>query len=118
MTLSCTCHDYDDAEWYWYVPEDYSTLNTRRRVRCKSCGVLIEVGAIVACFYRNRCPRTDIEYRIYGAGPTIQIAEWYHCEACADQYFNLTELGFCVYPADNMRELVREYVAMRLEATP
>lgn len=116
MSLSCTCHDYDDAEWWWYGPDDYSTLNTTRRKRCKSCGTLIDVGAIVARFERNRQPRTDIEERIYGDGPTIPMAEWYHCEDCADQYFNLTEIGFCVDPTDNMRELVREYAAMAEEA--
>ncbi len=112
MTLSCTCIYGDDLDWYWYDPDDYSTLNTTRRKRCRSCGALIEIGALVARFERNRCPRTDIEERIYGDGPTIPLAEWYHCEACADQYFNLTALGFCVDPSDNMRELVREYAEM------
>jgi hypothetical protein len=116
MSLSCTCSDNDDAEWYWYGPSDYSTLNTRRRKRCISCGTLIDVGAIVARFERNRCPQNDIEEKIYGEGPTIPMAERYHCESCADQYFNLTELGFCVYPEDSMRDLVREYAAMAAEA--
>ncbi|NCA72011.1 MAG: hypothetical protein EOM91_18420 [Sphingobacteriia bacterium] len=116
MTLSCTCHDDDgDYEWLLHSPSDYSTLNTNRRKRCKSCGTLIDVGAIVARFERNRYSRTDIEERIYGEGPDVPMAEWYHCEDCADQYFNLTELGFCVQPDDNMRELVREYAQMTKE---
>ncbi|NCC28227.1 MAG: hypothetical protein EOM22_08805 [Gammaproteobacteria bacterium] len=120
MTLSCTCHDDDgDYEWLLHSPSDYSTLNTNRRKRCKSCGTLIDIGAIVARFERNRRTRGDIEGRIYGEdGHPIPIAEWYHCEECADLYFSLTELGFCVHPEDDMRELVREYAKMTKEAKP
>lgn len=113
MSLSCSCDTDDDCEWMYFSPSDYSTLNTTRRKRCKSCGTLIEVGAIVATFERKRYARTDIEERIYGEGEcAIPLAEWYHCETCADLYFSLVELGFCVQPDDNMHELVREYAQM------
>ena len=102
--------------WPIHDPEDYSALNTSRRKRCKSCGTLIEIGATVARFERNRFTRGDVEERIWGEGELVPLAEWYHCEACADQFFNLTELGFCVDPEENMFELLREYAAMVAEA--
>ena len=40
----------------------------------------------------------------------------YQCEACADQYFNLTALGFCVDPCENMFDLLREYQQLAQEA--
>jgi hypothetical protein len=116
VSLSCSCYTGGDIEWWWYNPDDYSTLDTSRRKRCKSCGVLIDIGATVAKFRRTRYPRNDVEERIYGEAEEIPQAPWYHCEACADQFFNLSELGFCVDPTDNMRELVREYAAMAAEA--
>ena len=116
MSLSCTCGEYEDPEWFYYSPDDYSTLDTARRKRCKSCGALIDLGATVAKFRRTRYPRNDVEERIYGEAEEMPLAEWYHCEACADQFFNLTELGFCVDPEENMFELLREYAAMAKEA--
>lgn len=111
MPLSCSCDwDDDDGPWWW-SPDDYSTLNTKRRKRCSSCTDMIEIGATVAEFTRSREPRSDIEDRIYGDGPeAIRLAPHYLCERCADLYFSLSELGFeCVGPSEDMRELVREY---------
>jgi hypothetical protein len=112
MSLSCSCGDPEDCDWYWHEPADYSTLDTKRRRRCKSCGTLIDVGSIVAMFLRDRYANGDIEERIYGEGCEIPMAEWYHCETCADLYFSLSELGFCVSPDEDMRGLVKEYAAM------
>jgi hypothetical protein len=112
MGLSCYCADPDDAEWWWYAPSDYSTLSTKRGRRCRSCGKLIKVGELVIEFERFRPASSDVECAIYGEGEDLPMASWYHCEECADQYFNLHELGFCFQIDENMRELVREYAGL------
>lgn len=113
MPLSCSCPDADDADEWWFSPDDYSILNTKRGRRCKSCGELIPVGSIVAKFERERLPISDIEERIYyGWGEDVPMAPWYHCERCADLYFSLEELGFCVAPYEKMLELVKEYAEL------
>lgn len=111
MPLSCGCPDDGDSDWWWFAPEDYTTLATSRGKRCKSCNALVPVGAVVARFNRERVPVSDIEERIHG--DAISRAPWYLCERCADLYFSLEELGFCVSPEDDMRELVKEYAALR-----
>jgi hypothetical protein len=114
MSLSCSC-DYDGDGPYYYVPDDYSVMpDGKRRKRCASCQTLIEHGATVAEFARDRSPRTDIEEAIYGEGPSVPLAPVYLCEKCADLYFSFYELGFeCVSPHDNMRDLLKDYAALR-----
>ena len=109
MPLSCYCDD-DDAEWYWFSPPGYVAAPQRRK-RCKSCGDLIGAGATAAEYQRARGPSHEIEERIYGAGPDIPMASWWLCERCADIAFSLEDLGFCVSPCDDMREMLREYQA-------
>lgn len=116
MPLTCECDgDYDDAQWYWWAPDDYSTMpEQRRRRRCQSCQTLIANGAVVARFERSRYAISYIEECIYGEGCDVPLAAHYLCETCADLYFSLIELGFCgVGPGENMRELVREYASLR-----
>ncbi len=110
MNLSCACPEFDGSEDWWYeLPVDYMTMPHRqRRVRCKSCGALIDSGATVIRFCRFRRAADLIEERIFGDGE-VALAPWWHCEECADLYWSLSELGFCVYPADRMRDLVAEY---------
>ena len=111
MSLSCDCNfdaDIRDHSWLWYAPRDYVTLSTKRSRRCCSCGTRIKPGDIVAAFERLRAP-TAIEERIYGEDAEIEIATWFHCETCADLYFSLADLGFCMSIEDDMREVVREY---------
>lgn len=114
MSLTCSCqYNYDDDASYWYEPpEDYSVLKTKRSRKCKSCGAKIAVGDLTAEFTRWRESSSDIEIKILGEGERIYLADWYHCESCADQYFNLTELGFCIAPDENIQELLAEYVEM------
>jgi len=110
MPLSCSCYN-DNPDFYVYPPADYSEMPVfKRRKRCASCETLIDAGAIVAKFTRDRCPRSGVEEAIYGDGPNIPLADQYQCETCADLYFSLVDLGFeCVMPDENMRALVREY---------
>lgn len=108
MSLSCSCPSADDLEQWWFCPGDYSVLTARRSRRCQSCGELIRPGDLVAKFERERIAQWGVEERIWGDA-AIPMAPWYHCERCADLYFSLEELGFCVDPNDDMRELVKEY---------
>lgn len=110
MSLSCECEWYPEpGEWAYYSPNNYTTLETSRRKRCRSCKELIDIGAIVIAFDRYRVPNHDVEINIYGEDGEIPIAAWYHCEECADLYFSLTELGFCGSPNENQHDLVEEY---------
>lgn len=110
MSLSCSCQSADDADWWWVAPEDYDILVAGRARRCKSCGEKIPVGGCVTIFPRERTTSSWVEEKIHG--DTLPLAPWYHCERCADLYFSLEELGFCVSPDEDMRELVKEYAEM------
>jgi hypothetical protein len=114
MSLTCSCPDYEDWDVsYWYKgPDDYSVLRTKRSRKCKSCGAKIAVGDLTAQFIRWRETSSDIEIKILGEGEPVYLADWYFCEPCADQYFNLEALGFCISIEDNMHELLAEYVEM------
>ena len=113
MSLSCYCGYPDDCDWFWFEPDDYSSMPLRkRRVRCHSCSDLIDTGSIVTEFNRFRYPITDVEVSIYGDGADVSLASWFMCERCSDLYFSLTELGYCVSAEDDMRELVREYAEL------
>jgi hypothetical protein len=120
MPLSCDCGDCGDAEWWYEAPDDYQTMPfRRRRVPCASCGTLIETGATVIGFERSRPARSDVELRIYGEdSDAVRMTPLWHCERCADLWWSLTELGYCVAPDQSMLELVREYAERRAEALP
>lgn len=107
MSLSCDC---DDGEgWYYFAPDDYTRLSTKRARHCCSCGARIAVGDLCVEFKREDRPdEGSVSYRIYGE--EMPLAPWHMCEACGDQYFNLVELGYCItlVHGENMRDLVRE----------
>ena len=113
MTLSCTCDydDYDGDGWFYYGPEDYTTLQTKRSRKCCSCSTKINVGDIVTKFTRARnLNYGSIEEKIYGEGGEIYLADWFMCEECSDLYFSLKELGFCISLGyDSMQDLLKEY---------
>jgi len=109
MSLSCSC--YDDGDWSYIRPEDYTTLNTKRSRKCCSCKATIKVGDLCAKFERVQHVQDDsVTYRIHG--DERELADWWMCEACADQFFNLDALGFCINLPANMRRLLAEYVEM------
>ena len=113
--LSCYCDDYGDESYNWVEPQDYTTLQTKRRKRCISCKELIDVGAICLCLERERAPYTEIEAQIMDCDSwekVIPMAPWYMCERCSDLYWSLRELGFCIGLPDNMLNLVKEYSEM------
>ena len=110
LSCECPCGDEYDAVWYYNEPGDYSKLPKGRRKRCCSCRTLINIGANVTKFSRWRESKPDsIEEEILGEGAVIKLANWYQCEKCSDLYFSLEELGFCIEPGDDMRDLIKEY---------
>ncbi len=112
MSLSCSC--YDDGEWWYFTPDDYSRLGTKRSRRCCSCKAIIKPGDLCNEYKRECNPdEWSVDARIYGSEKPL--ASWYHCEACADLFWNLDELGFCINLPADMRALTREYAAMRME---
>lgn len=113
MPLSCYCyddHDVDGGDHIWYEPKDYSQYLQKRGKHCSSCKeVIIRKGDLCATFERYRIPDTDIERAIYGDDGEIPLAQGVLCERCADIYFSLAELKFCVAPTENQLELLAEY---------
>lgn len=114
MPLTCGCDDYPEpGTVIWYDPEDYTTLQTKCRQRCCSCGDVIEIGAIVGVTRRYKVPETEIECRIYGEDGEIPRASKYMCEECTDLLLSLREVGFCVYAGENQKKLLKEYQQLK-----
>ena len=113
MPLTCEC-PYDDEStlWFYEPPDDFSTINTKRRRRCSSCNALIDNGALCLCFKRWRFARGEYEENRFGDGSEISLASMYFCEHCGEIYLNLDALKYCVYPGENMNEILSEYHAM------
>lgn len=107
MPLMCECDT--DGEWWHIPPDDFAPLKTVRRKRCASCKELIEVGADAGCFGRWRYAQDEVELRIYGDDQEIEMAPKFMCEDCTGLYFSLTDLGFCLYLGEDMRDLVKQY---------
>ena len=114
MGLSCECRDWDweGDGWGYYYPEDIITLQTKRRRRCCSCRVLIDIGADCVKFNRIRYPQDEIEEKIHGEDGEILLAPWYMCSICGEIYLNLTTIGYCPQINDDMREDIKEYHQM------
>ena len=114
MGLSCSCSDWDGEGWYYIqATEDFTKLSTSRGKRCCSCKELVSIGSDCLKFKRYRGPTSDIEERI--CGDEVQIAPWFMCEKCGEQYMNLEALGYCIYIGDNMLDLLGEYREMQKE---
>ena len=108
MGLSCSCPDWEGEGWF-YIPatEDFIKLDTNRSKRCCSCKELIGLGDDCLKFKRYRSPVSDIEEKI--CGDEVQMAPWYMCEKCGEQYMNLEALGYCLDISENMLGLLEEY---------
>ena len=101
MSLSCECNSDIDYEFNYLPPTDYDTA--AEALQCRSCEQSIPTGATIATF----------ELVTYDDNGEEQYGEDEHmCEVCADLYFSLEELGFCITLGDDMRELVEEYAEM------
>ena len=112
MGLSCSCPDYDDSDWYFYAPEDFSVLDAKRAVRCRSCEMLIKSGQECVKFERFRYAKDWVEENIYGDGNEIYMASWYYCAKCGEQFLNLSAYGYCVPIGENVFDLLNEHHEM------
>lgn len=111
MSISCGCKwDADGEDWYYFCPDDFTKLSTKRSRRCISCGTKIQPGDECVKFQRERNPQHDVEVRIYGEGGEIPMAPWFMCEECGGVYLSITELGYCINlkKGERMRDLARE----------
>ena len=110
MGLSCECGDYRDSDWWYFPPDDFTLLQTKRGRRCASCGSKIKVADIVLKFPIYRAP-TEFEIETIGIceGDDVPKAPKYLCEKCGDIYSSLEESGFCVSPCESMTELLHDY---------
>lgn len=109
MGLSCSCPDWDKepGTWCFFPPDDFTVFQGKRRKRCCSCNELIEIGALHLEFHRERAPYNDIEERILGE--EIPMMPLRMCESCGETYLNLSAIGYCLVPTDDMRECLAEY---------
>lgn len=112
MPLSCSCDEWegDPGTWAYIPPDDFSRFDLYRRKRCSSCGGLIELGSDCLRFQRVRAPCTEIESRIMGE--EIAMSPMFLCENCGEHYLNLSEVGYCIAPNENVLDLLREYQRM------
>lgn len=115
MSLSCHCGDFEaePGDMYWLKPRDYQLHKGKRRVRCRSCGDPIAPGDTCTIWPTYKVPKTRVEIRIYGEDGGIKRAPFLHCERCADLFFSLNELGYCVDPHEDMRGLAKEYARLK-----
>jgi hypothetical protein len=107
--LSCSCY-IDNPEWWYYAAEDFTILQTNRRKRCCSCSKLIDIGSSCVELKRARHALTEVEEDI--CGYEVPLASWWLCEWCGEMYLNLSELGYCYYAGDDLREDLKEYWEM------
>ena len=108
--LSCSCPEYEPdepGEWWYFYPDDLTKFEGKRRKRCKSCHALIDLGSDCLEFKRERNPWTELEEDI--CGQEIPIASYFFCERCAEIYLNLTAVGYCFGPTENMEHALEEY---------
>jgi hypothetical protein len=108
MSLSCFC-DYEPEPGHivWEPPRDYTLRHVMSRApRCACCGAQIAPLALMLVFRRFKIPDSDLECTLYGCDGEIPRAPHHLCEACGDQFFNLTELGFCFDYRETMAALV------------
>lgn len=122
MSLVCGCGDLDydwdpDPGQWWYLgnplPDGYSTYPFKRGRKCISCSHPIKSGQLAVEHPRVKCPGSEVEERIYGEDGEIPIAPHWMCENCGDIYFSLLEIGYCVWPQDNMNKLLAEHHGMK-----
>jgi len=110
MTISFSCEDYDDCEW-WYAPaDDFAPLKTKRSRRCCSCKEQIKPGEDALRFGRWRSPNDRCNYTeeaIYG--DEVPLADWYMCEKCGGLYMAVTELGMCCDIDEDMAMQIKDH---------
>ena len=110
MGLMCGCDfDIEPGMTIWDEPNNYAPLSTKRMRPCCSCGQPIKVGDLACEVTRWKASDCDYEVSRFGEEYGPPRASKYLCEKCADIYWSLDELGFCVQPWENQLELAKEY---------
>ena len=115
MPLTCGCDFESDEGPFCSHGNDYSTYPEKKRgQRCASCrSRLIHSGDIGLRFHISRPPKNDVEYAIHGDSyDAVNLADKWFCEDCADLFFSLEEIGYCVTAWDCMPELICDYKAI------
>ncbi len=106
--LSCICPEADEpGSWWYFTPDDFTRLDTKRRRRCSSCKELIDIGAECLKFRRERSAYDDLEEEIKGS--EIDMPPLWMCEKCGEIFLNLEDVGYCLNPMDDMRDALAEY---------
>ena len=110
MGLSCSCREWDgEGICYDGAPEDFTVLETSTRKRCVSCKNMIGKNNPVLEFKRFRAPKSEVEIKIWGEDGEIILCNHYLCEKCGEIFLNLEAAGYCIFPEDDMRELLKIY---------
>jgi len=104
--LSCSC-DTDYCDWFYYSPEDFTELKTKRRRRCISCNRLIWLGNPCLQFERYRDPRGYYEENRFG--DEVPMSAVYMCDECGEIFLNLTAIGYCINLGGHMKDALEEY---------
>jgi predicted RNA-binding Zn-ribbon protein involved in translation (DUF1610 family) len=108
MSISCDCYyDGDKYDGYYYVPDDFTTLETKRRKKCISCKRLMNDGDVCVKFHCARAARCEYEENRFGE--EVQLAPVYMCEECGEIFLNLSAYGYCIELGDDMRECLQEH---------
>ena len=109
MSLFCDVGDCaDDADWWWYQPQEEAPLATKRSRKCCSCGEKVGVGEMARKIRRYR-PATEWE-EMRGLGDEVRLADWYLCETCGDLADSISELGFCYnLGGQSLKDQIAEY---------
>lgn len=84
----------------YFGPKDFETLDTKRRRRCLSCNVLIDIGADAGRFTCYRSPRSDYEELRFG--DEVPMADKWMCEECTGLYMSLSDMGYCITIGDGL----------------
>lgn len=117
MALSCACVERFPEEYgekMWYFPTHFSILETKKRVRCKSCKKFVSNGESCVAIDRERMPYNEIEEKILDMNEDtdhlIPMAPWILCEGCGEICLNLSSLGYCFdIERDVMTDLLKQY---------
>ncbi len=106
--LSCSCSE-DDYSWFYFMPNDFVCLDTKRRRRCCSCRNLIDLKSLCLKIERYRDPKTFVEDKIYEDVGEVPISPYWLCESCGEIFLNLTEIGYCLDLGIDLRKYLQEY---------
>lgn len=112
MGLTCSCDFEPEPGMVCWEDLVTTKLATKTKRKCHSCCTTIEIGEDCASSRRYKVPDTDVEIRIYGEDGEIPRAPKFICEKCHDLALNLEELGYCMQPWEDQRELVKQYAEL------